>query len=363
MALSDGRAELRFEHTTNPQKVVFGAGSAATHLAAEVALRGAAVPFIVARDRYAALIAEAGLAGAPRFADAVEHVPVEVALRARASVATSGADLLIAIGGGSATGLAKAVALSTGLPIVAVPTTFAGSEATDVWGLTEDGRKRTGVDRSVLPATVIYDPDLLAGLPSELAVASGLNAVAHCVDAMWGPRVDPIDQALAIEALTALRTGLPGMLLADAESAATAVATTLYGCYLAAVAFSSAGSGLHHKICHVLGGTFALPHAATHAVVLPHVLAFNAPYATQAAQRIAAALGSPDACAGLEMLRQRLGAPRALRDLGLHEADLATAVAAVLPAVPAGNPRPVTPESLTTLLHRAWSGESPQPQD
>jgi len=353
------RPALCFEHRTNAQRVLFGTGSGATHLAAEVARRGAAAPFVVSRDRYVPVIDDAGLGGAVRFADAVEHVPIEVAQRARALAGSCGADLLIAIGGGSAIGLAKAIALSCGVPIVAVPTTFAGSEATDVWGLTENGEKRTGVDPSVLPETVIYDPDLVASLPTELVVASGLNAVAHCIDAMWGPRADPIDQALAMEALAALRIGLPRMLLGETA----AVGTTLYGSYLGAVAFSSAGSGMHHKICHVLGGMFALPHAPMHAVVLPHVLAFNGPAAPDAAQRIGAALGADDASVGLETLRQRLGAPRALRDLGLREADIAAAVAGILPELPTNNPRAVARSSLTALLHRAWSGDSPRSQD
>jgi maleylacetate reductase len=264
--------------------------------------------------------------------------------------------MVIAVGGGSATGLAKAVALTSGLPIVAVPTTFAGSEATDVWGLTENGRKRTGIDSRVLPVTVIYDAELVAGLPVGLAVASGLNAVAHCVDSMRGPRADPISAALAMEGLRALRSGLPGVV--SGESDATEQA--LYGCYLAAVAFASAGSGLHHKICHVLGGAFDLPHAATHAIVLPHVLAFNAPYAAAAVERIATALGDIDASDGLERLRANLHAPAALREVGLREDDLPAAAKLILPEVPPTNPRPVDGASLTALLHATWSGSDPR---
>jgi hypothetical protein len=154
-----------------------------------------------------------------------------------------------------------------------VPTTYAGSEATNVWGLTGPAGKRTGSDDRVLPETVVYDPDLVASLPPELAAASGLNAVAHCVDALWGPHCDPIDEALAGEGLRALNDGLRAGIPARIQ----------YGCYLAAVAFASAGSGLHHRICHVLGGRFGLPHAATHAIVLPYVVAYNAVAAPDAA--------------------------------------------------------------------------------
>ena len=195
------------------------------------------------------------------------HVPVEVAERARAVARDHDADVVVCVGGGSTTGLAKAVALTTGLPIIAVPTTYAGSEATDVWGLTEAGRKTTGVDRRVLPGRSSTTRALMLGLPVATSVASGLNAVAHCVDSMWAPRTDPIDQALALEGIRAVAAGLPRVV--TDPSGLGGREQTLYGAYLSAVAFASAGSGLHHKICHVLGGMFNLPHAETHAVVLP----------------------------------------------------------------------------------------------
>jgi maleylacetate reductase len=347
---------LTFAHETKGQRVLFGAGRAASDLSAEIARFGARAPFVVAGDRHDQLLSNAGLAGAARYRRVVQHVPVEVAQDARTAAQTAGADVLVAIGGGSATGLAKAVALTCGMPIVAVPTTFAGSEATDVWGLTEAGRKRTGTDPRVLPASVIYDAELVAALPPDLAATSGLNAVAHSVDAMWGPRADPIDAALAIEGLRTLRAGLPGVLAGDRDATEQA----LYGSYLAAVAFASTGSGLHHKICHVLGGAFGLPHAPTHAVVLPYVLAFNAPYAPETAGRIAAALGDADPTVGLDRLRAELHAPRALRDLGLGPDDVDTAAMLVLPEVPPGNPRPVDADSLAALLHAAWSGRDPR---
>ena len=348
---------LVFEHETKGQRVLFGTGLAATHLAVETKRIGANRPFVVAGARHEDLLARARLTDAVRYGGIVEHVPAEVAADARAAAHAAGADLLIAIGGGSATGLAKAIAVTSALPIIAVPTTFAGSEATDVWGVTEDGRKRTGNDPRVLPAVVVYDADLFAGLPRSLAVASGLNAVAHAIDSMWAPRADPIDAALAMAGLRALRTGLPGVLAGDTD----ATEQTLFGSYLAAVAFASAGSGLHHKICHVLGGAFGLPHAPTHAIVLPHVLAFNAPFAATAGASIAAALGADDASDGLHQLRTSIDAPTALRDLGLREDDIEPAVALILPEVPPNNPRPVDAASLETVLRGAWLGSEPRP--
>ena len=347
---------LVFEHETKGQRVLFGTGLAASRLAVERKRIGADRPFVLASVRHDDLIASAGLTAAARYGGIVEHVPAEVAADARAAAHAANADLLIAIGGGSATGLAKAIALTSALPIIAVPTTFAGSEATDVWGVTENGRKRTGNDPRVLPAVVVYDADLFAGLPPSLAVASGLNAVAHAIDSMWAPRADPIDAVLAMEGLRALRTGLPGVVAGDTE----ATEETLFGSYLAAVAFASAGSGLHHKICHVLGGAFGLPHAPTHAIVLPHVLAFNAPFAGTASARIAVALGADDASDGLHGLRVSIDAPTALREIGLREDDIEPAVALILPEVPPSNPRPVDGASLNTVLRGAWLGTDPR---
>jgi maleylacetate reductase len=345
---------LAFTHETLPQRVVFGPGRYAEHVAGEVARLGSK-PMVIAAEAETALAEPvlAALPGAVRYSDVVMHVPIEVADRARKAAA--GVDVLVSVGGGSTTGLAKAIALTTGLPIVAVPTTYAGSEATDVWGLTEDGRKTTGSDPRVLPRTVVYDATLIRSLPVDLSVASGFNALAHCVDSMWAPRTDPINQALALEGVRALRTGLPEVVRDPGDLDGRE--RTLYGAYLAAVAFASAGSGLHHKICHVLGGMFNLPHAQTHAVVLPHVLAFNAPAVPDVGQRLAEAFGAPD---GLRRLREEVAAPRALRDYGMRETDIRAAVDAIVAAVPPGNPTPVTPDNLTDLLHRAWAGQEPQ---
>jgi len=300
----------------------------------------------------------AGLPVAVRHTEVVMHVPTDVADRARKVAEEQQVDVLVSVGGGSTTGLAKAVALTTGLPIVSMPTTYAGSEATNVWGLTEGSRKTTGVDERVLPRAIVYDASLMLSLPVQMSVASGLNALAHCVDSMWGPRVDPIDQALALEGIRALAQGLPTVATDPREIAGREL--TLYGAYLAAVAFASAGSGLHHKICHVLGGMYNLPHAQTHAVVLPHVLALNAPSVPHVEQRMAAAFDTATALDGLQRLRGQVDAPRALRDYGLREEDLPAAVDAVLAAVPAGNPTPVTATNLDELLRAAWQGSEPR---
>ena len=351
---------VTFTHETLPQRVVFASFQAAAHVADEVARLGASRPMVIAGEAESTLVDPlvAALPVAVRHTEVVMHVPVDVAERARKAAETHDVDVLVSIGGGSTTGLAKAVALTTGLPIVAVPTTYAGSEATNVWGLTEGNRKTTGVDDRVLPRAIVYDASLMLSLPVPLSVASGLNALAHCVDSIWAPRVDPIDQALALEGIRALRLGLPSVV--REPQAIEGREQTLYGAYLAAVAFASAGSGLHHKICHVLGGMYNLPHAQTHAVVLPYVLAFNAPSVPDSERRMAAAFDAASALEGLQRLREQVDAPRALRDYGLRETDIPAAVDAVLAAVPPNNPTPVTATNLTELLTHAWEGRDPR---
>lgn len=355
---------MRFVHDTLPQRVAFGSGEAAASLAREIGNLGASRVMLIAAKAEAHLAdtIAAGIPVALRHDDVVMHVPVEVAERARQAATASQVDALVSVGGGSTTGLAKAVAMTTGLPVVAVPTTYAGSEATPVWGLTEGARKTTGVDQKVLPRVVVYDAALTTSLPVEMSVASGLNALAHCVDSMWAPNADPINAALAAEGIRSLADGLPKVVAEPMDLDGREQA--LYAAYLSAVSFASAGSGLHHKICHVLGGRYNLPHAQTHATVLPYVLAFNGPAAPDAERRIAAAFnssgfGADSALGGLMALKRELNAPHALADYGFTEDSVAEAAEAILPSVPPSNPRQVTAADLRALLRAACTGADP----
>jgi alcohol dehydrogenase class IV len=351
---------MRFVHDTLPQRVAFGSGEAAANLSGEIAGLGATRVMLIAAkaEMHLADTIAVDLPVALRHDDVVMHVPVEVAERARAAAAGNDVDLLVSVGGGSTTGLAKAIALTTGLPIIAVPTTYAGSEATPVWGLTEGARKTTGTDKRVLPRVIVYDAALTMSLPVEMSVASGLNALAHCVDSMWAPNADPINAAFAAEGIRSLAAGLPKVVADPMDLDGREHA--LYAAYLSATAFASAGSGLHHKICHVLGGKYNLPHAQTHATVLPYVLAFNGPAAPDAERRIATAFGAAGALDGLVALKQELNAPHALADYGFDEESIPEAAAAILPSVPPSNPRQVTAEDLRALLRAAWSGADPR---
>lgn len=360
-------ASPTFVYESAEQRVVFASGRGGEAVAEEVARRHAKRVLLITGTAELPLAEKltAGLGVVGRFTDVRQHVPLECAEAATSMARSSDIDLLLSVGGGSTTGTAKAVARSTGLPILAVPTTYAGSEATPVWGLTVDGRKTTGTEKSVLPKVVVYDASLTRSLPVGLSVSSGLNALAHCVDAWWGPRHNPISSALATEGVRTLATGLIGV-VADPSDLSTRE-QLIYATYLSGVAFAGAGSGLHHKICHVLGGGWDLNHADTHAVVLPHVAGLNLPAAPDAQRHLLAALpGNGDvnspaadeqALSALVALYARAGAPRALRDLGLPERDLDRATDLIMTQVPAENPRPITREVMRTVLQRAWAGE------
>jgi len=271
---------LEFEYTGLPSHVLFGAGAArGSRLIDAVDGLGIRRLMVVAAD------ADRDIAGpitdglgdriVGRFSGVRPHVPAAVADAARAAAAGCGADSVLSVGGGSTTGTAKAIALTTGLPVVAVPTTYAGSEVTPVWGLTDDGRKMTGTDLRVLPRLVVYDPELTVTLPVRLSVVSGLNALAHCAEAFWAEGRNPITSLVAEEGIRALARGLPNVSGDSRDLAARS--DVLYGAWLGGAAFATTGASVHHKICHVLGGAFDLPHAETHAVVLPHSVAPAAP--------------------------------------------------------------------------------------
>ena len=358
-----------FARDTLPGRVVFGAGAARTALAGEVARLGVSRLLLIPSGSELSAARELTAPLADRivgtFTGVRPHVPVEVADAARKQAAAVGADAVLSLGGGSATGTAKAVALTTGLPVIAVPTTYAGSEVTPVWGLTEGDRKTTGVDARVLPRLVIYDPELTASLPGPVSAASGLNAMAHAVEAFWAPGRNPVSSLTAAEAIRVLAAALPAVLRDGADTGARG--DLLYGAYLAGSTFAVTGSGLHHKICHILGGRYDLPHAQTHAIMLPYVLAFNAPGAPDAARQIGRALArgeqeSNAPAAALQRLAGQLGLPRGLREIGLREEQIAEAARLIEPVVPADNPVPAGAAALQALLRRAWAGD-PVPDD
>ncbi|MBZ5673779.1 MAG: maleylacetate reductase [Acidobacteriia bacterium] len=350
---------LPFVYEALPSRVVFGAGSL-QKLPEEIDRLGATRALVLCTPEQRAIGADIvvmlGARSAGVFDGAVMHVPAEVAAAARERATRVGADCCVAIGGGSTTGLAKAIALTAKLPILAIPTTYAGSEMTPIWGITEGGVKKTGRDVLVLPKTVIYDPVLTTSLPVGLSVTSGINAIAHCVEALYSKDANPIISLIAEEGIRALASGLREVVKQlgnmDARSRA------LYGAWLGGVSLGAVGMALHHKLCHTLGGTFNLPHAETHTVVLPHAVAYNAAAAPEAMERIARALGADSAAQGLYDLAASLGAPVSLEALGMRREQLDQA-ADLAVQNPYYNPRPVTREGIRRLLEDAFEGRRP----
>jgi alcohol dehydrogenase class IV len=354
-----------FSYSCNPSRVVFGVGSL-QQLGAEIERIGARRALVLSTPEQAPLarrVAELlGERAAGIFPHAVMHVPVETARRARAEALSLDADCAVAIGGGSTTGLGKAIALESGLPIIAIPTTYAGSEMTPIWGMTEGGVKKTGRDARVLPRTVIYDPTLTLTLPLPMTVTSALNAIAHAAEGLYAPDANPIVDLMAEEGIRASMAALP--LLATDPGNVEARGDALYGAWLCGSVLGSVGMGLHHKLCHTLGGSFNLPHAEVHAVVLPHALAYNAAHAVAALTRIARAMGPEcvggDVAGSLQAFSTRHGAPVSLAALGMPADGLDRAAdLAVQNQYP--NPRPLERVALRALLQRAFEGAPPIP--
>jgi maleylacetate reductase len=343
-----------------PSRVVFGAGSV-EHLEREIDLLGAKRVILLStpqqREQVEVFAERLSARVAGVFAKAVMHVPMETAQEARDFAIEVGADCAIAIGGGSTVGLGKAIALTSSLPIIAIPTTYAGSEMTPIYGITEAGLKRTGRDLRVLPKTVIYDPVLTASLPASLSVTSGINAIAHAAEGLYAQDANPIISLMAEEGIRALGQGIGKVVerLDDPE----ARGECLYGAWLCGAVLGSVGMALHHKLCHTLGGTFNLPHAETHTIVLPHALAYNRDASPEAMKRIARALGSDDAAQGAFDLARNNGAPTSLKAIGLTEGDIDIAIDLAL-AKPYWNPRPLERAPLRALLEAAYEGRRPE---
>jgi maleylacetate reductase len=285
------------------------------------------------------------------FAEPVQHVPIEVAERARIMAGESRADCILAIGGGSSIGVAKAIAIETALPIVAVPTTYGGSEMTSIWGITREGRKETGRDSRVRPTVVIYDPELTLDMPHGMTMSSGLNALAHCVEAVYAHDGNTLTAGAAMHGLLLLTDALPRLSVSLNDPVARA--TALEGSWLGGFALGTVSMGIQHKLAHTLGGSFGMPHAETHAALLPYTAAYN----RDATTGIAEMLDADDAPTALLELSRSIGAPLSLEELGFRESDIARAASlAVERKYP--NPRPVTEDDVRGLLNAAFAGDA-----
>jgi maleylacetate reductase len=341
-----------------PARVVYGAGTIAC-VGDEVRRLGCTRALVLSTPHQAeeaeALAATLGDTSAGVFAGAEMHTPVAVTERAVKAYRASGADCVVSLGGGSTIGLGKAIATRTGADHVAIPTTYAGSEMTDILGETEGGRKTTRRDPSIRPETVVYDVVLTLGLPVEMTVTSALNAIAHGIEALYAPDANPVTSLMALDGIRAFRDGLP--IVTKTPGDAEARARVLYGAWLCSVALGYTTMSLHHKLAHVLGGSFGTPHAETHAILLPHTAGFNAGGTDRLAP--VAELFGGSVGGGLWDFARDLGAPLRLADLGLSEADLDRAASIALENSYA-NPRPFEEDDMRALLQAAWEGTRPE---
>lgn len=350
-----------FTYVSQPGRVIFGQGKMSA-LAEEIERLGAQRALVLCtpdqREQAQKVADILGSRAVGIFDQAVMHVPIETAREARRVAQSLGADCAVAIGGGSTTGLGKAIALDSGLPILAIPTTYAGSEMTPVYGLTEAGVKKTGKDPRVLPKTVIYDPELTLTLPVGLSITSGINAIAHAAEGLYAQDGNPVMSLLAEEGIRAMAEGLRNVVKNPDDIDARS--DCLYGAWLCGSVLGNVGMALHHKLCHTLGGSFNLPHAQTHTVILPHAIAYNSPSTPEASRRILRALRDHGGSAGgaLYDLAASLEAPLTLKELGLTEPDLDRATDIAL-SNPYWNPRPIERKAIRELLQNAYEGNRP----
>lgn len=350
-----------FIYVANPSRVIFGSGTI-KNVPEEVLRLGIQKPLILSTpqqsehaDRIEVLLRSvSGIETAGQFNGAMMHTPLDITMKAMEIVSLRKVDGIIAIGGGSTIGLGKALALRTDLPQIVLPTTYAGSEMTPIIGQMENGVKTTQSTPKVLPEVVIYDVDFTYSLPLGLTATSGMNAIAHAVEALYAQNRNPVISLMAEEGIRTLAKALPAI-VADSDDT-EARSEALYGAWLCGTCLGLVGMSIHHKLCHVLGGAFNLPHAETHTIVLPHALAYNAPHVPEAMSKIAKALNNDDAVEGLNVLLKKLPVKRALRDIGMPEdgvdkaADLAVKNAY-------WNPRALDREGIRELVRRAWAGE------
>ncbi|KAE8354890.1 hypothetical protein BDV28DRAFT_155869 [Aspergillus coremiiformis] len=343
-----------FEYNVNPSRVIFGSGTL-QKLPDEISRLNLKAPLVLSTPRQVSQaekvkdVLKGQIAGI--FSEATMHTPTHITEKALEYAKGQNADLVISIGGGSTIGLGKAISIRTGLPHICIPTTYAGSEMTPILGETADGLKKTRSDPKILPGTVIYDVDLTMTLPSAMSATSGVNAIAHAVEALYARNTNPIINLMAVEGIRALAAALPEIV--ENPTSQSARASALYGAWLCGTCLGSVGMSIHHKLCHTLGGSFNLPHAETHTAVLPHAISYNAPKIPDAMTKLAEALphSNGDAILGLNVLLSALKVTRGLKDFGMQEEDIDKA-ADIAVSNPYWNPREIERAPIRELIRR-----------
>ena len=353
---------MKFSYQSFANKVIFGQNLAQA-FEAELALEAAPNNvLLIASARYRDLVEAISLLPhlhlVAHIDQVAQHVPAELVAAVLAQIRDKNLQKIISIGGGSSIGLAKALALETALPIWAVPTTYSGSEMTNMYGITTDGAKKVGRDDRVLPQKVFYDAALSLNMPLPLAACSAMNALAHLVEALYSPSGNPVTQQNAITGMGHLLKGLRELAVQKQLSAETNEQLLLGAC-LSGKCLCEVNMALHHKLAHVIGGNYRLDHAQTHSVLLPHVLAYQWPNLGESLQadfqRVFASAYPP---AAIKSLAQQLGIPISLAKIGFQENQIEVTAAAIAKQQ-FENPAPLDFERLVLLLQETFNGNLP----
>ncbi len=350
---------MNFDYKPLPWNITFAAGAVST-IRQEVENLGFKKALILSTTGQSKnaqkLVGSLGNLAVGHFDQAKMHVPIETVESAIKFARDLDADCTISIGGGSTTGLGKALTLKENIANIAIPTTYAGSEMTNIWGITEDGTKITGRDDKVVPDLVIYDPELTLSLPPEIVGSSGLNALAQAVVNVATDKPNAMVTLMALEAIKAIATNLP-KIIADPKNL-DARSKVLYGSSMAGAALGTGTTSIHHKLCHTFGGTFNTPHAETHAILLPHSVAYNTEATAAGTQAVADAMGVGNAASGLHDLALKVGAATALKEIGISEQDMDKAIEIII-SMDSHNPAPITEKRLRQMLENAYHGRQP----
>lgn len=351
---------MNFVYQSHPATVIFGRG-ALRKVPEELSRLRCSKPLLLCTPEQTSQVEalKAILSGkiGGIFPRATMHTPVAITEEAVEMAKSTSSDSVVSIGGGSTIGLGKTISFRTNFVHLAIPTTYAGSEVTPILGETQDGQKTTKSDPRILPSTVIYDVDLTMTLSVGLTATSGVNAIAHAVEALYAQNGNPIINLMALEGIKSLAESLP--ILVKDPHALEARSRAQYGTWLCGICLGSVGMSLHHKLCHTLGGSFELPHAETHTVILPHALAYNSPNVPEAMRSLAQVLpeSNGDAIRGLNVLLDKLGVKRDLKSFGMKEADVQKATEITL-SNPYWNPRAIERDPIEEIIRRAWAGET-----
>lgn len=379
-----------FEYVTAAQKVVFGAG-ALDQLVEVVEAFGwrrlllCTIPRFETEGVVERVRSNLGERLAAVYGGVAPHVQAPQVGEATALAQAEDVEAVIGLGGGSAIGLAKAVSLALEeirlgrparaayptdqplVPVVAIPTTYAGSEMTPIYGVTEvdKGRTRkvTVTDIKVTPRVTLYDPLLTLGTPPQMTASSGINALAHCIEAAYAINKNPLATAAALAGARYISQALP-LAVADGGDVA-ARAGLMAGAHLAATAVATAKIGLHHGLCHVLGGTAGVPHGIANGIMLPHAMRFNADATAPEQAEVARALGlsggdelalAEAAAEAIYKLIGSIGLPQRLRDASVRLGALPKlAEIALRSSAVQNNPKPIHDASqVEAILRSAW---------